>query len=106
MGRKIKVSVSLDADLVGVIDRAAAKEGTTRSSLLERWLQQHHRRANLARLEEETAAYYDSLTTAEAEEDARWASTSSRAARRLSIDEGTGPPSPRGPRRAIRRRKA
>jgi hypothetical protein len=46
----------------------------TRSGALERWLAQASRRERLARLEEETAAYYDSLTEAERREDAALAS--------------------------------
>ena len=104
--RKIKVSVSLDAELLGVVNRAAAREGTTRSALLERWLRESQRRANVARLEEETATYYDSLTVAETEDDARWASASARGARHLSVDGGPSAPSMSRPGRAPRRRKA
>jgi metal-responsive CopG/Arc/MetJ family transcriptional regulator len=85
--RKVKVSVSLGADLLRTLDRLAASEGSTRSSVMERWLREASRRARLARLEEETASYYDALTPAERDEDARWAAAASRAGRKLQIDD-------------------
>ena len=91
---KVKVSVSIDADVLGVVDGQAASEGTTRSAVMERWLRQVSRRAAAARLGEETAAYYDSLTSAERKDDASWAAASSGAARKLGIDEDAPAPSP------------
>jgi metal-responsive CopG/Arc/MetJ family transcriptional regulator len=35
--RKVKISVSLDAALLGVLDRLAQNEGTSRSAVMERW---------------------------------------------------------------------
>jgi metal-responsive CopG/Arc/MetJ family transcriptional regulator len=93
--RKVKISVSLGADVLGAVDRLAAREGATRSAVVERWLREASRRERVARLEEETAAYYDSLTVAEREDDAAWAAASSRAARRLRIDDGSFPGSGR-----------
>jgi hypothetical protein len=102
-GRKIKVSVSLDAAVVSDIDRHAANEGGTRSAVMERWLRLASRSFRAAQLERETASYYDALTTAEREDDAAWAAASSRAARRLQIDEVApsrpGRRPPRGGRR-------
>jgi metal-responsive CopG/Arc/MetJ family transcriptional regulator len=97
--RKVKISVSLDAALLGVVDRLAQNEGTSRSAVMERWLKQVSRRDQLLRLEEETAAYYEALTVAEIEEDAALSGASSRAARTLVVDEPS-------PRRARRRRRA
>ena len=48
--------------LLDVVDRRAAKEKTTRSAIMEQWLRSASRQAELQRLEEETAAYYDALT--------------------------------------------
>jgi hypothetical protein len=103
--RKIKVSVSLAADLLQVVDRAAQHDGSTRSAVMERWLRESHRRSRLARLEEETAVYYDSLTARDEDEDARWAAQASGAARRLTIDEPSGPPAATGARRVGPKRK-
>lgn len=85
--RKVKISVSIDPALLGAVDRYAARVGVTRSAAMERWLSQISRQENLNRLEEETAAYYDALTTAERADDGAWSSGASSRARRLSIDE-------------------
>jgi predicted transcriptional regulator len=102
--RKVKVSVSLDADLLGVVDGLAASEGTTRSAVMERWLRQVSRKAAVARLEEDTAAYYASLGPAERQDDASWAAAAGVAARQLVIDEGSRSPTPKRRSRRIRRR--
>jgi metal-responsive CopG/Arc/MetJ family transcriptional regulator len=91
MARKTKISISLDAAVLDAVDRRAAREKTTRSAVMEQWLRGAARQAELQRLEEETAAYYDSLTPAERAEDDALAEASSRAARELIIDE----PAPR-----------
>jgi metal-responsive CopG/Arc/MetJ family transcriptional regulator len=95
--RKVKISVSLDAGVLDAVDRLAAREGSTRSAVMERWLREASRAAKVARLAEETAAYYDALTPSERAEDADLAAASSRSARRLAIDEQTSPRRP--PRR-------
>ena len=53
---------------------------------MEQWLRGAARQAELQRLEEETAAYYDSLTPAERREDAAMAAASTRAFQELDID--------------------
>jgi metal-responsive CopG/Arc/MetJ family transcriptional regulator len=95
---KTKISISLDTDVLEAVDRRAAREKTTRSAIMEQWLRSASRQAELQRLEDETAAYYDALTPAERQEDAEWADFASRSARKLTIDE----PAPR-PRRRRRR---
>jgi metal-responsive CopG/Arc/MetJ family transcriptional regulator len=97
-GRKLKISISLDADLLDTVDRRAEREKTTRSAIMEQWLRSASRQAELQRLEEETAAYYDSLTPSEKAEDAEWVEFASRSARKLTIDE----PNTRHKRRARR----
>jgi hypothetical protein len=96
--RKVKVSVSLDAALVDAVDRRAAREGTTRSAVMEQWLTRASRQAALARLEEETAAYYDGLGASDKDDDSSWAKAASRSSRRLQIDAQTGPPARRARR--------
>jgi len=86
--RKVKISISIDAALLANVDRYAAANRVTRSAALERWLGQVSHRERLNRLEEETAAYYDSLTEAERREDAALAAASSRNAKKLIIDDG------------------
>jgi hypothetical protein len=105
-GRKVKISISLDADLLGIVDRRAAEEGATRSAVMERWLRQVSHRNKLARLEEETASYYDALTESERQEDASWAAASSKAARGLRIDEAPTPGIAASSRRSGSRRRS
>jgi len=87
IARKLKISISVDAQLLDVVDRRAAKEKTTRSAIMEQWLRAASRQAELQRLEEDTAAYYDALTPAEKADDAEWAEFASRSFRELTIDE-------------------
>ncbi|MDB4981383.1 MAG: hypothetical protein JWM82_2135 [Myxococcales bacterium] len=101
--RKVKISISIDATLLANVDRYAAANHVTRSAALERWLGQVSHKERLTRLEEETAAYYDSLTVADKRDDAEWAAFASKAARKLHIDDGW-PDAPPAPKRA--RRKA
>jgi hypothetical protein len=101
--RKVKVSVTLDADVVGAVDRMASREGQTRSAIMERWLRQISRRAKLIELENDTAAYYDALSVAERADDEAWATASQRAARRLRTDEDDAPAASRRPARRRRR---
>jgi metal-responsive CopG/Arc/MetJ family transcriptional regulator len=103
--RKAKISISIDAALLANVDRYAAANHVTRSAALERWLTQVSHREKLNRLEEETAAYYDSLTEAERREDAEWAEFAAKAARKLDIDDGwpNAPPAPKRPRRKASR---
>src|SRR5215467_7315759 len=91
-GMKTKISISLDADVLEAVDRRAKREKTTRSAVMEQWLRGAARQAELQRLEEETAAYYDSLTPAERREDAAIGAALSRAAQELDID---GPAHPK-----------
>jgi len=102
--RKVKVSVSLDADVVSAVDRLAQTEGASRSAVMERWLTQMSRQAKLARLEEETAAYYEAQTAGERDEDAAWAIASSQTARRMRIDDEPHRHPAHSPRRPPRRR--
>jgi metal-responsive CopG/Arc/MetJ family transcriptional regulator len=94
---KMKISITLDADVLDAIDRRAAREKSTRSAIMEQWLRGAARQADLQRLEEETAAYYDSLTPEDKAEDAEWVAFASRSARKLVIDEPM--PEPKRPRR-------
>lgn len=98
--RKLKISISLDAALLEAVDRRAAAQKTTRSAIMEQWLRNASRQADLRRLEEETAAYYDALTPRERADDAEWANFASRSARKLAIDE----PAEHGTRPRSRRR--
>jgi metal-responsive CopG/Arc/MetJ family transcriptional regulator len=93
--RKLKISISLDADVLDAVDRRAARERKTRSAIMEQWLRSASRQADLQRLEEETASYYDSLSPREKAEDAAWTKAAAKSFKKLDID---GPPL-KGPRR-------
>lgn len=94
---KLKVSLTLSADLVALVDRDAERRHDTRSGVVEQWL----RRAANARAEQEiteaTAAYYRSLRVEERTEDEALAHALSDAVRRVSYDDV-----PPGRRRARR----
>jgi thioesterase domain-containing protein len=84
---KLKVSLSLSADVVALVDRTARSGNDTRSAVIERWL----RRAATAAAEKEvahaTAAYYESLRTDERADEEALSRGLSRAARRVSYDD-------------------
>ena len=87
---RVKISVSLPRDLVAHIDRAARSEARSRSRVLEGWLRASARARAAQELEAATIAYYESLTPADRHEDEAMASASSRAARRLRLDDSPG----------------
>ena len=85
---KLKVSVTLSAELVALVDRDARRRKDTRSGVIEQWL----RRAANASAEQEvvdaTAAYYRSLRGEDRIEDESLSRALSDAARRVSYGEG------------------
>jgi len=95
---KRKVSLSLSADVLALVDRTARRGNDTRSGVIERWL----RRAATATAEQElaeaTAAYYRSLRSDERDDDEALSRGLSDAARRVSYDDAP----PLRPRRARR----
>ncbi len=103
--RKVKISISIDAALLANIDRYAAANHVTRSAALESWLGQISHKERLTRLEEETAAYYDSLTEADKRDDAEWVAFATKSYRKLHIDDGWpgAPPAAKAPARRARK---
>jgi hypothetical protein len=101
--RKVKISISIDAALLANVDRYAAANHVSRSTAIEHRIQQVSHRDRVTRLEEETAAYYDSLTELDRRDDARWAAGASKAARKLQIDDGWPDAPPKRPRRRTAR---
>ncbi len=94
--RKVKLSITLSADLVRALDRqAAAGAGRTRSSVLESWLRSVERSHRARALEEAVAAYYDSLDDEARDDDESLSRALTGAARRVHFD----PP-------AVRRRRS
>jgi metal-responsive CopG/Arc/MetJ family transcriptional regulator len=102
--RKVKISISIDAGLLANVDRYATANGVTRSAALERWLGQVSHKEKLNRLEEETAAYYDSLTEAERQDDAQWTEAATKSFRKLNIDDGWLTPPPGAAKKVTARR--
>jgi predicted transcriptional regulator len=84
---RVEISVSLPRDLVARIDRAARSEARSRSRVLEGWLRASARESVARELEAAPIAYHESLTPEGRREEAALASASSRAARRLRIDD-------------------
>jgi len=83
---KAKVSLTISADLIAMIDREAGRVGTTRSAMAERYLRSGASRAAERSIEELTAAYYASIRGPELDEQEAIARASSRAAKKLSYD--------------------
>jgi metal-responsive CopG/Arc/MetJ family transcriptional regulator len=96
---RVKISVSLPRELVARIDRAARAGARSRSRVLEGWLRASESETTARELEAATIAYYESLMPEERREDAAIGSASSRAGRRLKIDDLAES----GPRRRRRR---
>jgi metal-responsive CopG/Arc/MetJ family transcriptional regulator len=86
---RIKISVSLPRDLVARIDRAARAEARSRSRVLERWLRVTARENAARELEAATIAYYQTMTSEDRAEGEAIAAASSRAARRLRVDDSS-----------------
>lgn len=88
---KLKVSLSLSAEVLALVDRTARRGNDTRSGVIERWL----RRAATAAVEQEiaeaTAAYYRSLRGDELAYDEALSRGLSDAARRVSYDDAPAP---------------
>lgn len=84
---RVKISVSLPRDLVARLDRAARAESRSRSRVLEGWLRAEAREDAARELEAATIAYYETMTDEDRREEAAIAAASSRAGRRLRVDE-------------------
>src|SRR5262245_30927473 len=86
MPAKHKISVTVSADVLALVDRAAERSGSTRSATIENWLRGGASRAAESSIEEATAAYYAALRGDETIEQEAIARASSRAATKLSYD--------------------
>ena len=87
MGGKVKVSVTLSADLLERIDaEVEAGGGASRSSVIEHWLRRARHGAAATALREETVGYYESLDDADRVEDEAISRATSRKARRVRYD--------------------
>jgi metal-responsive CopG/Arc/MetJ family transcriptional regulator len=83
---KVKVSVTVSKDLLGQIDKDAARLKSTRSAVIDRWLRAMLRERKQMEIEQATIAYYESLTDEERAEDERLTRALSKAARKVKLD--------------------
>jgi metal-responsive CopG/Arc/MetJ family transcriptional regulator len=86
--RKIKLSITLPADLVDRIDAAAQRQDrANRSAVIEQWLRRGARARALDALHEETLAYYTSRDGEDVAEDERLGRALGQAARKVQYDD-------------------
>jgi metal-responsive CopG/Arc/MetJ family transcriptional regulator len=82
--RKVRVTATLDRDMVEALDRAAKRHRLgSRSQALEAALKHWLREQRQREIDREIEAYYRSLTPSEKREERQWARFSSRVAARL-----------------------
>jgi metal-responsive CopG/Arc/MetJ family transcriptional regulator len=87
-GSRVKVSVSLPAELVAEVDREVrVRPGASRSAVVEEWLRQGARLKAEGNLRAAVVAYYRELRTDERVEEEALARGLSRAGRRLWVDD-------------------
>lgn len=91
MPSKLKVSLSLSPEVLALVDRAAKQRKHTRSAVVEQWLRRAVTTEIEQTIEQATAEYYQSLRVAERAADESLSKALSRAARRVSYDEGAAP---------------
>ena len=84
---RTRVTVSLPADLVQLIDRCTRELKETRSGLVEDWLRRASRQYRQRVLDDEITEYYGSRSDAERDEDDAIARTAGLRAAELSFDE-------------------
>ena len=94
---KVKVSVSIAADLVKLIDRQVERRGGSRSSVMEDWLRRAARDQAHRDFDAEIDAYYETLTPDQRAEDQEWEGFGAAAAKK---------PAEAGPRARGRGRRA
>jgi metal-responsive CopG/Arc/MetJ family transcriptional regulator len=81
---KVKVTASLDGDLVKAIDEFLKKSRThSRSKLIEDILRQWHQEQKKQELEGQIEEYYLSLSNEEREEEQQWCEIAARSAHHL-----------------------
>lgn len=84
---RTRVTVSLPADLVDLIDRTSRELKETRSALVEEWLRQGASSRAQCALEAEITDYYSRQSAIERADDVAIARAAGRAAARLTLDE-------------------
>ena len=94
--RKVKLSISLSADVLAAVDREARKRSEPRSAVIEGWLRTAARESAEASLASEVIAYYNTLTAEERREDAQVSAALTAAAKRVDYRDA-----PKTGRRAL-----
>jgi metal-responsive CopG/Arc/MetJ family transcriptional regulator len=87
MTPKLKVSLTLDADLVALVDRSAERRNRTRSRIVEEWLRLGAQDSSSNRIDEATAAYYRRLSAVHDAAEENLSRALSSAARRVDYDD-------------------
>ena len=95
--KKVKVSLTISADLLERVDSAARRERKTRSYLVEQWLNAGASRAAERAIELDMIRYYTTRTAEERADDEAIARGSSLRAREIDYD------APSRPRRSRRK---
>lgn len=86
--RKVKLSVTVAADLVERLERAKRRAPSqSLSSVVEAWLRRGARADAESELRNATVRYYEGMSESERRDDEALARALSRAARRLDVDE-------------------
>ena len=84
MGRRIKVSLTLDEHVLQAVDREAAKKDKpNRSEVIEQALRLWMQKRRQLKLNHEVEQYYRSLTPEAQQEDAEWTELSAEAAKQI-----------------------
>lgn len=84
MGKRIKISLTIDEAIVAAIDEEAARGSrSNRSEVVERALRSWIRLRSRGELDRQIEAYYRGLSAAEIEEDEAWAGLGDEAVARL-----------------------
>ncbi|HEX8791477.1 MAG TPA: ribbon-helix-helix protein, CopG family [Polyangiaceae bacterium] len=84
---KLKVSLTLSADLVALVDRDARRNRSTRSGVIETWLRRAATASARREIEEATAAYYLALRAEPDDEEEVLSKALSSAAKRVRYDD-------------------
>jgi hypothetical protein len=87
---KLKVSLTLSADLLALIDRDVRQRKGTRSGVVEQWLRRAATASVAQEVEAATAAYYQSLRADQRADDEAIARALSNAAKHVSFDDAAG----------------
>jgi hypothetical protein len=77
--RRLKVSISIAADVLSRVDREVRRRSDTRSGVIDAWLRASADRQARDQLVAETASYYRDLPSEVRDEDSAWADFSASA---------------------------